>query len=70
MVNKYYQEHKERLQKEASLRYHNFSKEEKYQKQKKAQKDILFCGIRKRKKNVSIIRRIRRSYQIIEEIII
>ena len=32
MVNKYYQKHKERLQKEARERYQNLSKEEKRQK--------------------------------------
>ena len=34
MVNKYYQKHKEKLQKEARERYQNFSEEEKDRKQK------------------------------------
>ena len=36
MVNKYYQKHKERLQKETSERYQNFSEEEKDKRRKKA----------------------------------
>ena len=34
MVNKYYQKHKERLQKETSERYQNFSEEEKDKRRK------------------------------------
>ena len=36
MVNKYYQKHKERLQKEAHERYQNLSEDEKDKKAKKA----------------------------------
>ena len=36
MVNKYYQKHKERLQKEAHERYQNISEDEKDKKAKKA----------------------------------
>ena len=35
MVNKYYQKHKERLQKEPHKRYQNISKEEKVKRRKK-----------------------------------
>ena len=67
MENKYYQKHKERLQNEARERYHNLSEEEKT----KGEKEILkFCRRKKRKKGVSIIRNISRSYLNIEEIII
>ena len=37
MVNKYYQKHKEKLQKEAHERYQNLSEDEKDKKAKKAQ---------------------------------
>ena len=37
MVNKYYQKHKERLQKEAHERYQNLSEEEKNRRRKKVQ---------------------------------
>ena len=37
MVNKYYQKHKEKLQKEAHERYQNLSEDEKVKKAKKAQ---------------------------------
>ena len=40
MVNKYYQKHKERLQKEASERYKNLSEEEKEERRKKSQRQI------------------------------
>ena len=36
MVNKYYQKHKEKLQKEARERYQNLSEEEKDKRRKKA----------------------------------
>ena len=38
MVNKYYQKHKERLQKEACERYQNLSEEEKGKRQKDPRK--------------------------------
>ena len=42
MVNKYYQKHKERLQKEASERYQNLSEEEKEERRKKkSETDII-----------------------------
>ena len=63
MVNKYYQKHKERLQKEARERYENLSEEEKDKKLKNAQEG-------KKKKVVSIIRKVRRSYLTITKIII
>ena len=40
MVNKYYQKHKERLQREASERYQNLSEEEKEERRKKSQRQI------------------------------
>ena len=40
MVNKYYKKNKEKLQKEASERYQNLSKEEKDKKQKKCFRQI------------------------------
>ena len=40
MVNKYYQKHKERLQKEARERYKNFFEEEKDKTQKKVEKNV------------------------------
>ena len=36
MVDKYYQKHKERLQKEARERHQNLSEEEKYKRWKKS----------------------------------
>ena len=38
MANKYYQEYKQRLQKEACEKYQNLSKEEKSKRQKKTRK--------------------------------
>ena len=52
MINKYYQKHKERLQKEARERYQNLSKEEKRQK-KKLDKDINI--LLKKKKKASVL---------------
>ena len=40
MVSKYYQKHKERLQKEARERYQNLSEEEKDKRRKRLEKDI------------------------------
>ena len=40
MVNKYYQKHKERLQREARERYQNSSEEQKTKGEKKPKKDI------------------------------
>ena len=70
MVNKHYQKHKERLWKEAQERYENLSKEEKTKGEKKLEKDIKLSLKKKKKKGVSIIRNLSRSYLSIEEIII
>ena len=40
MTNKYYQKHKERLQREARERYQNLSEEEKYKSKKKGPRQI------------------------------
>ena len=61
MANKYYQKHKERLRKEAPERYQNLSGEGKT----KYEKEML-----KKKKGITIIRNMNRSYLHIEEIII
>ena len=55
MVHKYYQKHKDRLQKEAHKRYKNCSQEEKDKKHKKLYKDIKFLLKRIKKKKVSVI---------------
>ena len=70
MVNKHYQKHKEILWKEAQERYENLSKEEKTKGEKKLEKDIKISLKKKKKKGVSIIRNLSRSYLSIEEIII
>ena len=69
MVHKYYQKHKERLQKEACERYQHLSEEEKDKRQKKPQKDIKILLKKKKEKIISIIRNVSESYSI-EEIII
>ena len=52
MTNKYYQEHKEKLQKEGRERYQSLSKEQKSKKVKKSPRKILeFYWKRKRKKD-------------------
>ena len=69
MVHKYYQKHKERLQKEACEKYQHLSEEEKDKRQKKPQKDIKILLKKKKEKIISIIRNVSESYSI-EEIII
>ena len=54
MVNKYYQKHKEKLQKEACERYQNLSKEEKLNRSKKA-RDRYQNLFEEKEKSVSII---------------
>ena len=66
MANKYYQKHKERLRKEAPERYQNLSGEGKT----KYEKEMLKFYRRRKKKGVTIIRNMNRSYLHIEEIII
>ena len=68
MVNKYYQKRKEKLATVAREKYQILFEEEKNKRQKKAEKDIKI--LLKKKKGVSIIRNVRRSYLSIEEIII
>ena len=70
MVNKYYQKHKENLRKEAPERYQNLSEEEKDKGKKRLEKDVKILLKKKKKKGVSIIRNVSRSYLNIEEIII
>ena len=69
MVNKYYQKHKERLQKEARERYQNFLKKKNKKGKKRPEKDIKILLKRKKKKGVSIIKNVSRSYLNIEEVI-
>ena len=69
MVNKYYQKHKERLQKEARGRYQNFLKKKNKKVEKRPEKDIKILLKRKKKKGVSIIKNVSRSYLNIEEVI-
>ena len=69
MVNKYYQKHKERLQKEARGRYQNFLKKKNKKGEKRPEKDIKILLKRKKKKGVSIIKNVSRSYLNIEEVI-
>ena len=72
MVNKYYQNHKEKHWKEACERYQNLYEEEKQKiwKKEKPEKDIKILQKKKKKKGVSIISKIHRSYLSIEETII
>ena len=70
MVNKYYQKHKEKLQKEARERYQNHSEEEKTKGEKKLEKGLKILLKKKKKKGVSIIRNVSKRYLSIEEIII
>ena len=69
MVNKYYQKHKERLQKEARGRHQNFLKKKNKKGEKRPEKDIKILLKRKKKKGVSIIKNVSRSYLNIEEVI-
>ena len=50
MTNRYYQKHKERLQKKAREKYQDLSEEEKDKRRKKAEKDIAILLKKKRKK--------------------
>ena len=70
VVNKYYQKHKENLGKEAPERYQDLSEEEKDKGKKRLEKDVKILLKKKKKKGVSIIRNVSRSYLNIEEIII
>ena len=70
VVNNYYQKHKEKLWKEARERYQNLSEKKKIKDEKRLQKDIKILLKKKKKKGVSIIRKVRRSYPTIEETII
>ena len=70
MVNKYYQKYKERLLKEACERYQNLSQKEKEERRKRPEKDIKILLKKEKKKVVSIIKNVKRSYLSIEEIII
>ena len=49
MLNKYYQKHKERLEKEARERYQNFSEEENNKRRKKVRER------RRKRKNASVL---------------
>ena len=68
MVNKYYQKHKERLRKEVHERYQNLSEEEKDKKRRKVRERYQNFTKEIKKKGISIIKNIKRSYLIIEEI--
>ena len=70
MSSKYYQKHKQRLQKEARERYQNLSEEEKDKRIKRLEKDIKLLLKKKKEKGVSIIKNVKRSYLTIEETII
>ena len=62
MVNKYYQKHKEKLQKEAHEWYQNLLEEEKEKGEKKLKTDIKIFLKRKKKKIVSIIMNVIRFF--------
>ena len=71
MKNNYYQKHKEKLRKEAREIYQIKRKDKKGAKRKKRlEADIKIFLKNKKKKSVSIIRNVSRSYLSIEEIII
>ena len=70
MVNKYYQKHKERPQKEARERYQNLSGKENDKKRKKAREKNQNVTEEDKEKGASIIKNVKRSYLAIEEIII
>ena len=61
MVKKYYQKHKERLQKKQIKDIKIFLKKKKTKGKKKLEKDIKTL-LKKKKKGVSIIRNISKSY--------
>ena len=65
MVNKYFQNYKERLQKEAREWYQNLSEEEKIKRDKRLEKDIKLLLNRKKKKGFTAIGNINRSFLII-----
>ena len=58
MVNKYYQRHKERFEKEAREKYQNLSEEEKDKRQKKARERCQNFTEEEKEKGVSIIRNV------------
>ena len=70
MISKYYQKNKEKLQKESRERYQNLSEEKKTKSANFLEKDIKIVPKKKKKKGVSIIKNISKSYLSIEEIII
>ena len=70
MVNKYYQKHKERLQKKHVKDLKIFRKKKKTKGKKRPEKDIKILLKKKKKKGASIIRNVSRSYLSIEKIII
>ena len=55
MVNNNYKKHKEKLQKEALMRYQNISEEEKYKRKKRFETDIKNFLKKKKKKCISIM---------------
>ena len=65
MVNKYFQNYKEGLQKEAREWYQNLSEEEKIKRDKRLEKDIKLLLNKKKKKGVTAIGNINRSFLII-----
>ena len=69
MLNKYYQKNKERLRKEARERYQNLLKNKTIKGEKSLEKDIKILQKNKKKKGVSIIKNVKRTYLTIEEII-
>ena len=62
MLNKYYQNFKEKLRTEALERYQNLSEEENKKRRKNHKKDIKVLLKNKKQKGVSIIRIANRSY--------
>ena len=61
MVNKYYQKHKERLQKESPERYQNSSDEKKDKEKKWPKKAMKILLKKNKKKGVSIVRNVSNS---------
>ena len=70
MVNKYYQKLKERLQKKHVKYIKIFQKSKKTKGEERLEKDINILLKKKNKKDISIIRNVKKSYLSIEEIII
>ena len=68
MINTYYQNHKERLWKEARERYQNFSGEKNDKRWKMAEKKNIKILLKKKKNGVSIDSNVSRSYMSTEEI--